>query len=163
MKENLRKEPYAVKVKMKGDLHFAERLKELMRAKGINASDLARAINFSHVAVGYWLRGSKPTAETARKIANYFGVSLEALLFGPKYVKMKGSLAEASEAATRVEEASDPGNVAFNEIALAEERGAREAKKEIASELRQVVFALQKLADSLDPSYKALEKGEGKP
>lgn len=62
-------------------MSFAENLKRLRRKKGISQSKLAKAVETSQSAVGYWERGQKiPSSEKAKKLAEFFNVSVDELL-----------------------------------------------------------------------------------
>lgn len=58
-------------------MEFYHRLKELCKAKKISMSALAKEIGLSNSAATYWKRGSMPKYETLKKIADYFGVTVE--------------------------------------------------------------------------------------
>ena len=59
------------------------RIKELRMAAGIKQSTLAAALNVSAAALsGYETGRFEATTETYQRIANYFGVSLDALITG---------------------------------------------------------------------------------
>lgn len=62
-------------------MSFAENLKQLRKEKGISQASLAKTIGISQSAVGYWERGQKiPSSEMAKKLANYFNVTVDELL-----------------------------------------------------------------------------------
>ena len=61
--------------------HFAKRLIELRKEKGITQLQLAESLNYSDKAVSKWERGeSIPDAYTLLKIAKFFSVPLDFLL-----------------------------------------------------------------------------------
>jgi transcriptional regulator with XRE-family HTH domain len=62
---------------------FSERLRSQLEAKGENASDLAKAVGVSHVAIGNLLKGQKPRSDLLFAIAQHFGVSMDYFYGGP--------------------------------------------------------------------------------
>jgi transcriptional regulator with XRE-family HTH domain len=65
---------------MKEFLHFPDRLRGLMRERGINNAQLGKAIGVSHVAVGNFLAGQLPKSEHLYELARFFGVPMEFFL-----------------------------------------------------------------------------------
>ena len=63
---------------------FSERLRTQLEANGENASDLAKAVGVSHVAIGNLLKGQLPRSELLFSIAVHFGVSMDYFFGGPK-------------------------------------------------------------------------------
>ena len=62
---------------------FWKRVDEELEYKGINRAFLARKCNFSVTNIGQGIKlNSTPSAETAVKIANVLGVSVEYLVLG---------------------------------------------------------------------------------
>ena len=59
---------------------FYDCLKKLCKEKKISLAALAKEVGLSNSATTYWKRGSIPKYETMKKIADYFGVTLEELL-----------------------------------------------------------------------------------
>lgn len=60
---------------------FSKRLSELLRDRGANNVELARAIGLSHVMVGKYVKGkSLPDCAIAVGIARFFGITVEGLL-----------------------------------------------------------------------------------
>lgn len=59
---------------------FHEFLAALLRERGWNAADLARACGLSHVAIGNYLKGRRPKYDAAQKIAAVFGITPDYLL-----------------------------------------------------------------------------------
>jgi transcriptional regulator with XRE-family HTH domain len=62
------------------NVHFADALNRLMRAKNIDNASLARAVGVTPTAVGNYLDGRLPRSEHLMAIAQYFGVKMETLL-----------------------------------------------------------------------------------
>ena len=57
-----------------------ERLKQLMREHDMNQTELARVAGVSHAFVTYMLKGYKtPSLEVTKRIAHYFGVTIDEL------------------------------------------------------------------------------------
>ena len=57
--------------------HFAERLRELRKEKGLNQSQLAEAIHTTFGTVSIWERGVRePEMSTLKKLCDFFDVSL---------------------------------------------------------------------------------------
>lgn len=59
---------------------FIERLTELCKEKGISLSAAVNDIGLNKSNVVFWKRGSKPSSDTLRKLADYFDVSIDYLL-----------------------------------------------------------------------------------
>lgn len=56
-----------------------ENIQKLCKEKGITISELERELNFGNGVIGRW-RESAPRIDNAKKVANYFGVTIEQLL-----------------------------------------------------------------------------------
>ena len=59
---------------------FYENFTRLCRKVGKAPSVVAQEIGLNNSSVTYWKRGSMPKGETLRKLSEYFGVSVDALL-----------------------------------------------------------------------------------
>ncbi|MBD5086669.1 MAG: helix-turn-helix transcriptional regulator [Clostridiales bacterium] len=60
---------------------FAENLKMLRKEKKITQTELANHFGYSHVAILKWENGERePNFDTLKKLADYFGVSIDYLL-----------------------------------------------------------------------------------
>lgn len=59
---------------------FYELYANLCKAKGISLSKAAEQMGLSRTSVVKWKSGSVPTGATLRKVASYFGVSIDSLL-----------------------------------------------------------------------------------
>lgn len=60
-----------------------ERILELMKEKGVTASELTSSIEINNSAISEWKKGkSKPGTEAIIKIAQYFEISTDYLLTG---------------------------------------------------------------------------------
>lgn len=60
---------------------FAERLKELRKEKGITQIQFANDFHIANGTIGMWESGRRePDFETARRIADYFGTTVDYLL-----------------------------------------------------------------------------------
>ncbi len=63
--------------------NIKDNLKYLRSQRGINQSELAEALGIKRTALNAWEIGrASPRYETAKTIANFFGISPEALLYG---------------------------------------------------------------------------------
>lgn len=58
-------------------LIVADRIRELMKGKGITQVQLAKAIGVSQPAVSGWLRGAAPDVVKLARIASFFGIAIE--------------------------------------------------------------------------------------
>lgn len=67
---------------------FISRLENLLNSKGISRSDLCKDLSIPPTTVQNYFKGSVPNAEIAYKIAKYFGVSVEFLLYGKEEFKV---------------------------------------------------------------------------
>lgn len=61
---------------------FYEQVKALCDARNIKITGLARSLHLSPSAPNNWKEGSLPKAETIMKIAEYFDVTTDYLLYG---------------------------------------------------------------------------------
>lgn len=61
---------------------FYDTFEALCHEKGIAPSALTRKLGMSSSAPGRWKTGSSPDLDTARKLANYFGVTIDYLVYG---------------------------------------------------------------------------------
>lgn len=60
---------------------FADRIKELRKAKGLTQIQFAREFNVANGTVGMWETGKRePDFETTQRIADFFGVTVDELL-----------------------------------------------------------------------------------
>lgn len=58
---------------------FYDCLIDLCKKKGTTPASVARDIGLSNSATTYWKRGSVPKYETLKKLADYFGISVDEL------------------------------------------------------------------------------------
>ena len=58
---------------------FSEKLSELQRESGLTDEELARALKVTVITVRRWKGGKLPNVPNAMALAEYFGVSLNAL------------------------------------------------------------------------------------
>lgn len=66
-------------------------LRKLRLEKGINQEQLAAQLHVTRQAVSNWENGkTQPDIETLSRIAEYFGVSVECLIYGKEYRKESG-------------------------------------------------------------------------
>ncbi|SHH73526.1 helix-turn-helix domain-containing protein [Sporanaerobacter acetigenes] len=71
-----------------GDILISERLKELREEKNLLQKDLAKHLNISTSAYGYYEQGKRnPDTETIEKLADFFNVSTDYLLGRTNYKK----------------------------------------------------------------------------
>ena len=63
------------------NLMFDERLKALRKEKGLNQSELAKAVNVTQRKISYWETGQlEPDLESLWKLSDYFNVSIDYLI-----------------------------------------------------------------------------------
>lgn len=68
-------------------------IKLLRTEKGINQEQLAEQLHVTRQAVSNWETGkTQPDIEMLTKMAEYFGVSVEQLIYGKEYSKETGEL-----------------------------------------------------------------------
>lgn len=74
-------------------------LKQLIDSKGISVSRLAKATGVPNTTIANWLAGQAPkNIEQVKKVADYFGISIDELVFGNKSIeKFKSILREFTE------------------------------------------------------------------
>lgn len=64
-----------------GEYMFGERLAKLRKEKGLTQEELAKALNITRSALSLYEIGKRdPDTETLKKMAEYFGVSIDYLL-----------------------------------------------------------------------------------
>lgn len=61
---------------------FYDQIKKLCDTRGIKMTALARQLDLSPASPGRWRTGSVPKGDTLQRIAEYFGVSTDYLLYG---------------------------------------------------------------------------------
>lgn len=59
-------------------------LRRLLNERGLSISELARRTNVPKTNLNSWLQGSSPNVVQLDKVARFFGVSIEYLVFGRK-------------------------------------------------------------------------------
>ena len=65
----------------RGDIMFADNLKQLRKEKGMTQSQFASEFNIATGTIAMWETGKRtPDTETLKKIARFFNVSLDYLL-----------------------------------------------------------------------------------
>ena len=68
-------------------------IKLLRTEKGINQEQLAEQLHVTRQAVSNWETGkTQPDIETLTQLAEYFGVSVEQLIYGKEYSKETGEI-----------------------------------------------------------------------
>lgn len=68
-------------------------IKLLRTEKGINQEQLAEQLHVTRQAVSNWETGkTQPDIETLTQMAEYFGVSVEQLIYGKEYSKETGEI-----------------------------------------------------------------------
>lgn len=68
-------------------------IKLLRTEKGINQEQLAEHLHVTRQAVSSWETGkTQPDIETLTKMAEYFGVSVEQMIYGKEYSKETGEI-----------------------------------------------------------------------
>lgn len=60
-------------------------LKILRIRKGLNQDELAKELNVTRNSVSAWERGIKPSLDNAKKIADFFEVSIDEIFFEKKH------------------------------------------------------------------------------
>lgn len=58
-----------------------ENISKLCKEKGISISKLERSADISNGTIGRW-GVSSPTVENVRKVAEFFGVTVDSLIYG---------------------------------------------------------------------------------
>jgi transcriptional regulator with XRE-family HTH domain len=61
-----------------------KKLKALMKSRNISATDLSKETGVPRTTIQQWLTGSSPNIMQADKIASYFNVTIEELVFDRK-------------------------------------------------------------------------------
>jgi transcriptional regulator with XRE-family HTH domain len=61
-----------------------KKLKALLKSKNMSVTELAKATGVPKTNIQQWMTGSSPNIVQADKVAAYFGISLEELVFDRK-------------------------------------------------------------------------------
>jgi len=59
---------------------FWERFKVLCESAGMTPNGVAKKIGLSSATVTYWSKGTKPTYESIKRVADFFNVPIESLM-----------------------------------------------------------------------------------
>lgn len=89
-------------------MEFYERLEKLRNEKGVTQKEMEIELGFSNGSVSKWAK-SKPTIERLNKVAKYFGVSSDYLLYGTENDTEKYS-EEMAELVSKIREDHDLSN-----------------------------------------------------
>lgn len=90
---------------------MVERILELMKSKGVKAKDVTEHAGLGHGAITNWKTGrSKPNMDAIIKLATYFGVSADYLLFGKEHDKISTTKISNSAVAQGVNAKAVNGN-----------------------------------------------------
>lgn len=122
-------------------MKFAEKLKLLMRHRGLTQHAMGRELGIAQKSVGDWVHGAYPRAALARKLAIFFAVPVETLFDDTVTLdgdRVAGSATEAEEEHPDNQEA---GQVAFE---------AKVKAKTTATKLRLLGDQIYALADELE-------------
>ena len=72
-----------------GEFVFYDNFIKLCKQRGVTPSAVMRTIGLNKSSASYWKKGTTPSSDTLRKLADYFGVSMDYLsgnVWDPKYV-----------------------------------------------------------------------------
>ena len=127
---------------------LGENIVRLRKEKGMTQEDLAKELNISYQAVSKWENGvSSPDISNIMLLAQFFGVSID-MLFGLELIPEEQIISpDAEEAAERVMEKAEPGELSAPLTPFQQEM--RSCEREIAesdflweddSTLRAVLF-----------------------
>ena len=136
-------------------MDFPAKLQFLMRSRGLGNRALAEAIGTTHPPVGEWLKGTaRPRAEVAKRLADYFGVTVEDLFDDARELppdRTKERYREAHEAAARIEEA---GPIAQRSVFISHIQASAHADllRHHARRLKSQAEEMENLAAQMDPT-----------
>lgn len=67
----------------KSTMNFKSQLRELLRSRGMTAADLSRVTGIPKQSISDWLAGVTPRdLKRLKKVAEYFGVTVDQIVFG---------------------------------------------------------------------------------
>lgn len=133
------------------EVTFAGRLRVLMEERGLNASQLARKVGVSHVAIGNLLKNDMPRSELLFAIACELGVSMD-YFFGRDRSPTQWSPGDSvSDKPTldEVEAARSHTTIAANALRTAEQTGRLKAVKGRVEALEEQARQLRQLLDEM--------------
>lgn len=116
-----------------------EQVKKLCNEKDIKITALARRLNLSPSAPNNWKEGSLPKVETIMKIAEYFGVTTDYLLYG--------ETKNAGNSASNISNAVVTQDVSSGYISISNGAGA---DKNPSPELSETMAELMRIFQTLD-------------
>jgi transcriptional regulator with XRE-family HTH domain len=136
-----------MQVKNPTNILLSNRLRAVMDRDGVNASDVAKAVDMTHVAIGHYLRQDRiPGAVELHKIANFFGVPMEYFL-------------EVDDTAARgLLRRPSTVTAALAKAAKAPERERAEVYGELVQKLATIERSAQELRGTLAQAGVALPK-----
>ena len=77
-------------IKKGGAVTITKNIRMLCKKQGISVSDLERTLGFGNGLIGKW-EHSSPSISRLKSVANYFGVSIDALISeGDNDIELKG-------------------------------------------------------------------------
>lgn len=85
---------------------LAKNLKRILEERNMSIAELAKKTGVPKTNIGSWLSGSSPKIEQLFKVAQYFGVSIEALAFDRKKEDTLNELIDKLEVHTGLYEIS---------------------------------------------------------
>ena len=141
------------------------RLKQLIRARGINQKELAKEIGVSGAAVSGWMKGAVLSSDKVSALAQYFEMSIDELLTGQKTnysERRKTTETAVKDAIANAESVDAPQNVkelvfnykmAVSQMTRTSEELNRERKKRQA-----VMVKMMKIQDQLSELINELGK-----
>lgn len=131
---------------------FYEQVKTLCDSKRVAITALARQLHLSPSAPNNWREGSLPKAETIMKIAEYFDVSTDFLLYGAE--KGKTSTSHVSEGAAVLQHSTG------NSVSVSNSRGEVDKLDGFEAELLRIYRKLDMKSKSamLQAAYEIEEQ-----
>ena len=77
---------------------FAQRLRELRKDNNISQKRLSNFLNFGYTAIANYESGrNQPSLDTVKKIAQFFGVTVDYLIGGSDYPRSEKDITEKEE------------------------------------------------------------------
>jgi len=119
---------------------FYDRFTELCRERNVSPSSVMIAIGLNKSNATFWKKGSVPKGDTLRKLADYFGVTVDSLV-PPEYPPFPNDLAEAFL----------NGSTADNLCTLRESKGL--SQKELAERTGIEVKYIRNFEDESSPFF----------
>lgn len=116
---------------------FYENVSSLCKQRGIKITTLSRTLGLSSSAPSYWRSGSVPKASTLQKIAEYFDVSTDYLLYG--------DTKEAGNSISNISNSTIAQGVSGNHISISNGASPKSESSEVSEAAAELIRIFKQL------------------